>query len=222
MKWCLGDISSYDKPSVVMENLPVCASCHLFSKDGNWLSMEMNFKGDSGAHLITKVKETINLSEKDFVSWTDFPKPELLPTTRGLFAKMLPSGKFMVANVHGISYAAVTNDYAFSQLFFPTYGVLAWYSIENKSFSLLPGADNYDLVQTAPCWSPDEKWIAFSRAETKNHYHDDITDIHTHMEDADIHQLNARFSIQFDIYQIPFNKGKGGNAVSVKGQAATG
>ena len=222
MKWRLADISSYKAPRVVMKNLPVCASCHLFSKDGSWMSMEMNFRGDSGAHLITKVTETINLSEKDFISWNDFPKPELLPKTRGLFAKMSPSGKYMVSTVHEISYAAVTNDHAFSQLFFPTYGVLAWYSIDKKMFSLLPGADDYDVVQTDPSWSWDEKKIVFSRAETKNKYHDDIANIRTHMEDADIHQLNARFPIRFDLYQVSFNKGEGGMAVPVRGAGRNG
>jgi hypothetical protein len=94
IKWRLGDISSYEKPAVVMKNLSVCASCHLFSKDGALISMEMNYNNDSGAHFITQVKEKIELSEADFISWNDFPKPELLPKTRGLFAKMSPTGKY--------------------------------------------------------------------------------------------------------------------------------
>jgi len=39
IKWRLGDISSYEKPAVVMQNLPACASCHLFSKDGTLISV---------------------------------------------------------------------------------------------------------------------------------------------------------------------------------------
>jgi len=35
MKWRLGDIASYGKPAVVMQNLSTCASCHQFSKDGH-------------------------------------------------------------------------------------------------------------------------------------------------------------------------------------------
>ncbi|MBC8431222.1 MAG: hypothetical protein H8D96_04825 [Desulfobacterales bacterium] len=91
IKWRLGDISAYEKPAVVMENLDVCASCHLFSKDGTLISMEMNYKDDSGAHFITPVAENIELSGKDFMTWNDFPKPELLPKTRGLFAKISPT-----------------------------------------------------------------------------------------------------------------------------------
>lgn len=222
MKWRLGDIASYEKPRVVMENLPVCASCHLFSKDGDWISMEMNYRGDSGAHLIAKVRETIGLSKEDFISWNDFPKPELLPKTRGLFAKISPSGKYMVGTVHEISFAAVTNDHAFSQLFFPTYGVLAWYAVDKKEFALLPGADDYDVVQTDPSWSWDGKRIVFARSETNNQYHEDIGNIRTRFEDADIHELNQRFPVQFSLYQIPFNKGKGGKAVPVQGAGSNG
>jgi hypothetical protein len=222
LKWRLGDISSYEKPAVVMQNLSVCASCHLFSKDGALISMEMNYKNDSGAHFIAPVKEKIVLSEAEFISWNDFPRPEILPKTRGLFAKMSPSGKYIVSTVHEISYAALTNDFAFCQLFFPTYGVLAWYAVDNKAFHLLPGADDYDFVQTDPSWSWDEKYIAFARANTKNEYHADIANIRTHIEDADIHELNQRFPIQFDLYKIPFNQGNGGNPEPLKGASHNG
>jgi hypothetical protein len=222
IKWRLGDISSYEKPPVVMENLPVCASCHLFSKDGSLISMEMNYKDDSGAHFITPVRENIALSAEDFISWNDFPKPELLPKTRGLFAKISPSGKYMVSTVHEISYAALTNNFAFCQLFFPTYGVLAWYSVDNREFHLLAGADDYDFVQTDPSWSWDEKYIVFARSTTKNEYHKDITNIRTHIEDADIHELNEKFPIQFNLYRIPFNQGKGGIPEPLKGASHNG
>jgi hypothetical protein len=222
IKWRLGDISSYEKPPVVMEKLPVCASCHLFSKDGTLISMEMNYKADSGAHFITPVRENIELSDEDFISWNDFPKPELLPKTRGLFAKISPSGKYLVSTVHEISYAALTNDLAFCQLFFPTYGVLAWYSVDSRKFHLLAGADDYDFVQTGPSWSWDEKYIVFARSTTKNDYHEDITNIRTHIEDASIQELNEKFPIQFDLYRIPFNQGKGGTPEPLKGASLNG
>ena len=92
MKWRLGNIASYDDPPVVMQNLSTCASCHLFSRDSRLISMEMNHKNDSGAHFIAPVETTIKLSKNDFMTWTDFPKPDLLPRTRGLFAKLSPGG----------------------------------------------------------------------------------------------------------------------------------
>jgi hypothetical protein len=79
MKWRLGDIASYDKPPVIMQNLSTCASCHLVSKDGRQISMEMNYRKDSGAQFIAPVSKNIKLSATNFMTWSDFPKPDLLP-----------------------------------------------------------------------------------------------------------------------------------------------
>ncbi len=222
MKWRLGDISSYKTPPTVMEKLPVCASCHTVSRDGSLLSMEMNYRNDSGAQFIAPVEKEITLSEKDFFTWNDFPRPEILPKTRGVFARMSPSGKYVVSTVNEIAYMALTNDPAFSQLFFPTHGLLAWYAVHEKTFHPLPGADDHRQIQTGPAWSPDEQYIAFSRADTRNEYHEDITNIRIQIEDADIHELNKKFPIQFDMYRIPFNNGKGGKAEPLQGASKNG
>lgn len=222
MKWRLGDISSYHKPTVVMEKLPICASCHSASQDGSLLSMEMNFRDDSGAQFITPVQEKISLSEEDFFTWNDFPRPGILPKTRGVFARMSPSGEYVVSTVNEISYMTLTNDPEFSQLFFPTHGILAWYSVREKTFHSLAGADDHKLIQTGPSWSPDEQYIVFSRAETRNEYHKDITNVRVEVEDADIYELNKKFPIQFDIYRIPFHHGKGGKAEPLEGASGNG
>ncbi len=222
IKWRLGDISSEAKPSVVMENISVCASCHVFSKDGTRFSMEMNYRNDSAAQFITSVSKKVELTQDDFITWDDFPRPEILPETRGLFAKMSPGGKYIVSTVNEIAYMALTSDPAFCQLFFPTYGILAWYSVDEKTFHPLPGADNKDFIQTDPTWSGDEKYIAFSRTETRNEYHEDITNIQIKIEDTDIYELNKKFPIQFNIYRIAFNDGEGGTPEPVKGASFNG
>jgi WD40-like Beta Propeller Repeat len=222
IRWRLGDIAAYGRPAVVMSDIPICASCHQVTGNGKKISMEMNFQNDSGAQFLTDVQENIELSKTDFMTWTAFPKPVILPKTRGLFARMSPSGKFIVATVNEISYAAITNDPAFSQLFFPTYGILASYSVDKKTFQPLNGADNAGYIQTNPSWSPDEKEIAFALSETKNHYHEDIAHIKTHFEDRGIEELNRKFPVQFDIWKIPFTKGEGGRAMPVKGASNNG
>ncbi len=222
MKWRLGDIASYEPPPVIMENLPICASCHLVSKDGATLSMEMNYRDDSGAHVIVPVEKRIRVSDDDIVSWSDFPKPEILPPTRGLFAKLSPSGEYMVTTIHEVSYSAVTTDKGFSQLFFPTYGVLAWYGTKTEEMHLLPGADDTDFIQTEPSWRWDEQEIAFSKSTTMNAYIDDISQVRTHTENVGIHALNERFPIQFNVYRMPFNRGKGGPPLPVEGAAFNG
>jgi hypothetical protein len=222
MKWRLGDIASNDAPPVVMENLSVCASCHLATKDGSVISMEMNYQEDSGRQLIAPIKKRIHLSKRDFMTWSDFPKPEILPPTRGLFAKISPSGKYLVGTVNEISYSAQTADKAFSQLFFPTYGILAWYKVAEKKMNPLPGADNTDFVQTDPSWRWDEQEIAFARAKTHNEYLDDITTMRTRVENVGIDVLNQRFPIQYNLYKIPFNQGRGGSATPIKGASFNG
>jgi len=72
------------------------------------------------------------------------------------------------------------------------------------------GADDIEFVQTDPNWSWDGRTIVFSRTRTKNEYHDDITDIRTRIEDDGIQTLNQKYPIQFDLYRIAFNNGRGG------------
>ena len=217
VQWRLGDISSYEKPKVVMKKIGVCASCHTFTSDGKYMSMEMNYGQDGGAQFFKKVEKEITLTKEDFFSWSTFPRKGILPKTRGLFGKMSPSGRYAIASVNEISLALITNNPGFSQVFFPTYGILASYSIQEKTFKPLPGADDFAYVHANPNWSPDGKKIVFARAKTKNEVHDDITNVSPKFKDADIHELNDRYNIQFDLYTIPFNTGLGGTASPLQG-----
>jgi len=222
MRWCIGDISSDDQPRVVMENMPICASCHIFSNDGKTFSMEMNYKGDNGAQFVTPVEKNILLSGDNFISWNDFPRAGILPKSRGLFGKMSPHANYVAASANEISLALITNDLQFSQVFFPTYGILAVYSIKGKRFDPLPGADDYNFVHANPNWSPDEKFIVFSRAKTKNEVHDDISHVVPLIKDEGIHELNRKYNIQFDLFRIPFNNGKGGVPEPLEGASQNG
>ena len=210
-RWRLGDISSYGKPATVMNGISVCASCHAFSSDGKWLSMEYNYGNDNGAQFITAVRKEIILKKEDFFTWSDFPRRGVIPPTRGLFGRMSPTGRYAAASVNEICYAAVMNDIAYSQLFFPTFGVIAIYDSGSGSIQLLPGASDYSYVQANPTWSPDEKHLLFCRAKTKNELHSNIRNVTTVFENRNIHQLNEPYNIQFDLYRIPFNKGGGGS-----------
>jgi hypothetical protein len=221
-QWRLGDVSSYEKPATVMKGVSVCASCHVVSSDGKWLSMEYNYADDNGAQFITEVRKEIILREKDFFTWSDFPRSGAIPPTRGLFGRMSPTGRYAAASVNEISYAAVMNDMAYSQLFFPTFGVIAIYDSGSGSIQLLPGASDYNFVQANPIWSPDENYLLFCRAKTKNEVHRNILNVTTVFENRDIHQLNEIYNIQFDIYRVPFNKGDGGGAEPLEGASKNG
>ncbi|PKN35223.1 MAG: hypothetical protein CVU61_04455 [Deltaproteobacteria bacterium HGW-Deltaproteobacteria-19] len=221
-RWRLGDISSYEKPATVMKGISVCASCHVVSSDGKWISMEYNYGDDNGAQFITEVRRDIVLGENDFFTWSDFPRSGVIPPTRGLFGRMSPTGRYAAASVNEISYAAVMNDLDYSQLFFPTFGVIAVYDSKGGSIRLLPGASDYEFVQSNPAWSPDEKHILFCRAKTKNEVHANILKVTTVFEKRDIHELNKLYNIQYDLYRVPFDGGRGGVALPLKGASGNG
>ena len=50
-------------------------------------------------------------------------------------------------------------DYRFLQVFYPTRGILAWYSRATGRLQPLPGADDPRYVHTNAVWSPDGKYL---------------------------------------------------------------
>ena len=67
-------------------------------------------------------------------------------------------------------YVVNFTDYRFLQVFYPTRGILAWYSRATGQREPLPGANDPRYVQTDGVWSPDGKYIVFARAEAKDPY----------------------------------------------------
>lgn len=221
-RWRLGDIASYRPPPVVMKNIPVCSSCHAFSSDGKRFSMEMHRDKDGGAQFIAPVQRHVRLSKDDFMSWNDYPKPETLPKSRGLFGRMSPTGRYIAASVNEISVALITNDRTFSQVFFPVYGILGWYSAASGTIRPLPGADDFRFVHANPEWSPDESYIVFARAPEKRKAYEEVTKVASLFIDASPDELNRRYHIKFDLCRIPFNGGKGGVAKPLCGASDNG
>ena len=52
IKWYLGDVSSDSKPHAMLQDMPVCANCHSFSKDGKTIGMDVDAIDDKGAYVI--------------------------------------------------------------------------------------------------------------------------------------------------------------------------
>ena len=116
----------------------------------------------------------------------------------------------------GTSYF-VTNfkDYRFLQVFYPTRGILTWYSRESGKREPLPGADDPHYVQTDGVWSPDGKYIVFVRAEAKEPHPEGVP-LPTEANDPN------EVQIQYNLYRVPFNDGKGGVAEPVLGASNNG
>jgi hypothetical protein len=196
-RWLLGDISSYNPPPVIMENLPICGNCHSFSRDGKIFGMDMDYKNDKGAYVLTPVRENILLSEEDFISWNDFRRWDETKSL-GLFSKISPDGNYVISTVKEKSFFVMIDDLDFSQLFFPLTGLIAYYSRKEKKVFALSGADDPDYVQTCPEWSPDGKFIVFSRAKVNKKLIEVIGDkgFLEIKSDIRIEDLNEHYQIQ--------------------------
>jgi Flp pilus assembly protein TadD len=112
-------------------------------------------------------------------------------------------------------YVANFLDYRFLQVFYPTRGILAWYDRDTKRLQPLPGADDPRYVQAGGVWSPDGKYIVFARAEAQNPYPPG-SPLARYANDP------KETQIQYDLYRIPFNQGKGGQAERIRGASANG
>src|SRR5581483_7272300 len=107
-------------------------------------------------------------------------------------------------------YVANFADYRFLQVFYPTRGILAWYSRETARLQPLPGADDSRFVHTSAVWSPDGQSLVFSRAEARDAYPAGVP-LATFAGDPNETQ------VRYDLYRIPFNGGKGGAAEPIAG-----
>ncbi|HUT69322.1 MAG TPA: hypothetical protein VMW89_01490 [Desulfatiglandales bacterium] len=183
----------------------------------------MDYGGDKGAYALTKVSENISISRDDFITWNDFQRSEN-PSSMGLFSKISPDGRYVISTLKETSFFAMIPDLDFSQLFFPIRGLIAFYSRDEKRFYPLPGADDPDYVQTSPAWSPDGRYVVFSRARVNKELLEVIGE-KGYLEigpDIRISDLNKKYQIQFDLYKIPFNKGKGGAPKPLLGASNNG
>jgi len=125
---------------------------------------------------------------------------------------MLRDQKAQLANSYFVVNFA---DYRFLQVFYPTRGILAWYDRTTGTKQPLPGADDPRYVHTDAVWSPDGRFVVFARAEAR----DPISagqKIPDHANSPDETQ------IKYDLYRIPFNRGKGGEPVPIEGASHNG
>ncbi len=217
MKWRLGDVSAYDAPKIIMEKQTICFSCHHSSADGRVLGMDMDFRKDKGAYLLISPSPNLSLTADDFITWNDFPKIDFRSST-GLYSRISPDGRHVISTVNEISLLITINDSNCSQLFYPLRGILAYYTLENGTIKALPGGSERNFVQTAPEWSPDGKQLLFSRAAMNQKLIESLGNQTIFASKGDdIYNLNKQYAIQFDIYQVPFNQGKGGTPIPLPG-----
>jgi tetratricopeptide (TPR) repeat protein len=221
IRWRLRDISKPESRTV-LTNMPTCANCHSFSRDGKTMGIDVDGPAnDKGLYAVVPVERHISIQNKDVVQWNTDGQAGKVRV--GFMSQVSPDGRYVVGTFAGASSEDVSNtyyvtnfkDYRFLQVFYPTRGILEWYNRATGKRQPLPGADDPRYVQTDGVWSPDGNYIVFARAEAKDPYPEGQKKA---LRSNDPNET----PIQYDLYRVPFNDGKGGTAERIAGASQNG
>jgi tetratricopeptide (TPR) repeat protein len=220
--WRLRNVAE-PRSRVVLTGMHTCANCHSFSADGRTMGMDLDGpQNNKGLYGVAQVKAQISIGNADVISWRPRYEKPATPDRVGFMSQVSPDGKYILTRLNGPdatlgSTYYVTNfkDYRFLQVFYPTRGVLAWYDRASGKAQELPGADDPRYAQTDGVWSPDGKTIVFARAEAKDPYAPGAPL-------AEFANDPTETQIQYNLYRIPFNGGRGGTPEPIAGASANG
>jgi Flp pilus assembly protein TadD len=229
IKWRLRYIGE-PKSQVVMEQPATCANCHSFSRDGKTLGLDVDGpQNDRGLYALVPVAKQMTIRNQDVIKWPTVRGPKVERLRAAFMSQVSPDGRYVLTTIDDPEaskreggrtledkyYNANFMDYRFLQVFYPTRGMLAWYDRETKRLQPLPGANDPRYVQTDGVWSPDGKYIVFARAEAKSPYPPGVP-LAMYANDPNETQ------IQYDLYRMPFNDGKGGRPEGIVGASENG
>jgi Flp pilus assembly protein TadD len=232
--WRLRNVADRES-RVVMQGLHTCANCHSFSADGKTLGLDMDGPGnDKGLYALVNVQPQMTIRNDDLIAWSTFRGKLGSKLRVGFMSQVSPDGRYVSTTVNdpGIDpsgrerrkdqpdlvrnmYVANFKDYRFLQVFYTTRGVLAWYKRDSAHLQYLPGADDAQYVQTNAVWSPDGKYLVFARAAAQDAYPAGV-------QLAEYANDPKETQVQFDLYRIPFNEGKGGKPEPIPGASRNG
>ena len=241
IKWKLRDIGQ-TQSKTVMDKLPTCANCHSFSSDGKTLGIDLDGpKNDKGLYALVPIEKNMTIRNDDVIRWSSFQENPAARSTDpavkrfGFMSQVSPDGRYVVTSIgppglgnrnkdelEGFAPGIADRLYSmnfkgppFNQVFYPTRGILAWYDRKEGKLRSLPGADDPKVVQTSAFWSPDGKYLIFSRATAREPYPAGVAK-------AEYANDHNETQIQYDLYKIPFNEGRGGKAEPVAGASQNG
>jgi Flp pilus assembly protein TadD len=224
------------KSRLMIDNLPTCMNCHSFSSDGKTLGLDLDGpQNDKGLYALVPIQKEVSIRKENVVSWSSFRGKLGSKIRVGFMSRVSPDGNYVVTMVNGGDvipdasedsrrlpkdvggnfYVSNFKDYRFLQVFYPTRGILAWYSRETGKLQPLPGADDPRYVHTNAVWSPDGKYLVFARAAARDPYP-------AGSKLATVSNDPNETPIQYDLYRIPFNGGKGGTPEPIAGASANG
>jgi len=228
IKWRLRDAAKTESRTL-MEDLPTCANCHSFSLDGKTMGLDVDGpQNDKGLYAMVPVKKETTIRNEDVIKWSSFGAKLGGKLRAAFMSQVSPDGRYVVTTIEDPDpqsrhrkdlfdkyYSANFKDHRFLQVFFPTRGILAWYSRKTGQLQPLPGANDPRYVQTDGVWSPDGKYVVFARADAKTPYPEG-------WKLAEYANDPNETQIQYDLYRVPFNDGKGGTPERIVGASENG
>ena len=219
--WRLRNIAEPES-HVMFTGIHSCANCHSFSRDGKTLGMDLDGPAnDKGLYVLASIQKQMSIRNEDVISWASFRDQTVAQPRIGFMSQVSPDGQWVVTMVKGPGgppgeyYVANFKDYRFLQVFYPTRGILAWYSRATGQMRALPGADDPRYVHTNVTWSPDGQYLVYAQAEARDPYPEG----HKLAEYANDPNETP---IQYDLYRIPFNGGQGGRPEPIVGASRNG
>ncbi len=220
--WRLRSVSE-PASRVMMTGLHTCANCHSFSRDGKTLGLDLDGpQNDKGLYALVSIKPQMAIRNEDVIAWSSFRGKLGSQVREGFMSQVSPDGRYVVTTIKpkgadNQQFYFVSNfkDYRFLQVFYPTRGILVWYDRATGEVQHLPGADDPRYVHTNAVWSPDGKFLVFARAVAKDAYPKGAPP-------AKYANDPNETPIQYDLYRIPFDGGKGGKPEPIAGASANG
>ena len=232
--WRLRDVAAPES-RVLLTGMHSCANCHSFSSDGKTIGMDLDGpRNDKGLYALFPVQATSTIRRENVIAWSTY-RGKLGGKLRSAFmSRVSPDGRYVITTINDPGrgqtdyqrkqtpqdlfsnyYIANFTNYRFLQAFYPTRGILAWYSREVGKLQPLPGADDPRFVHTNAAWSPDGSSLVFARAEAKEAYPGGT-------QLAEWSNDPRETQVRYDLYRIPFDGGRGGTPVPIAGASANG
>lgn len=213
--WRLRDVSKPES-RLLLTGIPSCTNCHSFSADGNTLGMDLDGPtGDKGSYVLAPIRREMVIQNEHVLSWNSFPGRPKGHKTIGFLSRVSPDGQYAVTTLNEEVFVANFLDYKFLQVFYPTRGILGYYSRATGEIRALPGADDPTCVHCDPVWTPDGGQLVFARAAAREAYPKDFV-LPERANDATEPQ------IRYDLYRMAFRGGQGGKPEPLAGASHNG
>ena len=232
--WRLRDVAATES-RVLLTGMHSCANCHSFSRDGKTMGMDLDGpRNDKGLYALFPVQATSTIRSENVVAWSTY-RGKLGGKLRVAFmSQVSPDARYVVTTINDPGrgqtdyqrrlapqdlwsnyYVANFTDYRFLQVFYPTRGILAWYSRARACCSRCRAPTTRASCTRTRSWSPDGHFLVFARAEARDAYPEGWKPA---LQPNDPNETQIRY----DLYRIPFDEGRGGTPVPIAGASANG